>query len=157
MDQLIHKVIDISVDEIRVPEWTKLEAWRDDIRQRAEARGRRCLPQLHRPQDQRGGRASGPGDPPPAELPGRLAPSDPGGAHRAGLGRARRGIVTGQPDLTDTQANFLHVFDLASRRRRLYFLVEYVNQLYPPSPLERPLPPRADVDAVKTEIYALMG
>ncbi len=156
VDQLIHKVINVSVDEIRVPEWTKLEAWRDDIRQRAEGEAGAAFHSYTALKInavvEHLGRAI------------RRLLNYPVGSRQAILvarimqaWAERAGIVTGQPDLTDTQANFLHVFDLASRRRRLYFLVEYVNQLYPPSPLERPLPPRADVDAVKTEIYALMG
>jgi hypothetical protein len=68
----------------------------------------------------------------------------------------RAGIITGRPDLTAAQCNFYRSFDLDYRRRRLRFLVEYVNQLYPPSPIA-PLPPREQVDQVKTELYALIA
>ena len=154
VDQLIQQVIKTHVREIRVPEWTQLEAWREEIRQRAEGEagaafysytalklnavvehlGRAICRLLNYPVGSR-----------QAILVARVVQA---WAERAG-------IVTGQPDLTPAQADFLKVFDLASRRRRLYFLVEYVNQLYPPSSIS-PLPPRDEVDAVKTEIYDLM-
>jgi hypothetical protein len=66
------------------------------------------------------------------------------------------GIITDKPDLTAKQREFLQVFDLAYRRRRLSFLIEYINRLYPPSEIAD-LPAREQVDKTKQELYALMA
>ncbi len=154
VDELTQNVIKMRVHDIGVPEWNQLETWREDIRKRAEEEAGAAADSyaalkisavlahlasaicrlLHYPTGSR-----------PAILVARIVPA---WAERAG-------IITGEPDLTDEQAEFLQVFDLGYRRRRLRFLVEYVNQLYPPSP--PPLPPREQVDAVKTALYALMA
>ena len=156
VDELTQAVIKMRVHDIGVPEWNQLEEWRDEIRKCAETEAGAAADSyaalkinavlaylslaicrlLHYPAGSR-----------PAILVARIVP--------AWAERAR--IITGKPDLTDKQAEFLQVFDLGYRRRRLRFLVEYVNQLYSPLRIEPPLPPREQVDEVKTELYALIA
>jgi patatin-related protein len=155
VDGLIQGVIKTHVHDIRVPEWTKLEAWREEIRQRAETEAGAAFHsyaalRINAVVEHL------------ATAICRLRRYPPGSRQAILVARVvqawaeRAGIVTGKPDLTATQADFLEVFDLACRRRRLRFLVEYVNQLYPPSEIA-PLPSREQVDDVKSELYALMA
>ena len=126
VDELIQSVTQTHIHDIGVPPWGKLEAWRDEVRARAEEEAGAAthsyaalkingiLEHLataicrlkHYPAGSR-----------QAILVARVVPE----------WARRTGIITGKPGLTPAQANFLQVFDLGYRRRRLRFLVEYTT------------------------------
>lgn len=162
VDYFIKQVIKKPVHDIGVrrrdsgvPKFDKLETWRKAVRKRVETKAgpafhsyaalkiSAVLEQL-------------------ATGICRLQHYPPGSRHAILVARVvqawaeRFGIVTGKPVLTAKQSNFLEFFDLAYRRRRLSFLVEYINRLYLPSTIAD-LPPREEVDAAKKGLYALMA